>query len=93
MKVKYWLGTDDFKEIKYFNGRGQLHNDKGPASVEYCCNDKKSIEQFFINGKPHNDKGPAVVSYHENGEKLRESFYLNGQLLTKEQWEQKCRKS
>jgi hypothetical protein len=54
--------------IEYFNEKGLLHREDGPA-LEYNNGDK----WWYINGECHREDGPAVE--YSNGTK---EWYLNG---------------
>ena len=55
---------------EWFNKKGQLHREDGPA-VEYVTGDKS----WWINGKRHREDGHAIE--YAIGDKL---WYINGQL-------------
>lgn len=94
IKVEYFEGTDDFEFIEYFNEKGELHNENGPAFTEFFVDQNKSThrsrEQYYLNGKLHNNKGPAQIGWFPDGELWYEEFWLNGKELTKEEWLKEC---
>ena len=60
-KIKF-IGPDQFMmvstagETRYFNSRGELHREDGPAVI-----DKRGNEQWFQEGLLHREGGPAVI--------------------------------
>lgn len=60
-KIEF-IGPDQFVmvstagETRYFNSRGELHREDGPAVI-----DKRGNEQWFQEGLLHREDGPAVI--------------------------------
>lgn len=56
------IGSNQFRmeatsgETRYFNGRGELHREDGPAVI-----DKRGNKQWFQEGLLHREDGPAVI--------------------------------
>lgn len=48
------------KETWHLNGSKVLHNDAGPALIQW--NDSSVMMEYYINGKLHRDDGPARVT-------------------------------
>ena len=65
------------EEHYFIDSNGFLHNDNGPAEIQYHQNKTKKLELYFIHGKLERKDGSARISYNENGEIIEEEFYLN----------------
>lgn len=61
--------------VEYYNDKGQLHREDGPA-IEYDNGDF----MYFINGQLHRKDGPAI-KMNDN-----ESFIVNGKFINKKQY-------
>jgi len=51
----YNIGIDDEGNVFYYNEKGELHREGGPA-IEYANGDK----EWYENGKRHREGGPAI---------------------------------
>lgn len=89
--VYFMYGTyfvETCKEFRYFSTNtisntecrvnGKLHNDNGPAEVDYYLNEKIRTVYYYKNGVLHNDKGPAVILFDQTGHPVLFCFYDNG---------------
>jgi len=79
----YKVTVDDYKTIHWYNSKGKLHREDGPA-IE-CANGSKA---WYINDKLHREDGPAVES--ANGDKW---WYLNSTLLTEAEFNARIKQS
>lgn len=86
IEVTYFEGTDKFREIRYSNDKGELHNENGPAKTLWFPDGKKRREEYYFNDILHNENGAAYISYYESDQKENELFCLNGKFLTKKEW-------
>ncbi len=68
MKI-YKVTVDDVGTICWYNEKGQLHREDGPA-----IKNKNRDKWWYINGKLHREDGPAVE--YSNGNKY---WYINNQ--------------
>ena len=72
------------KEIKYLNGKKELHNNNGPALVMYYENGNIKSKYWYQNGKLHREcEGadlPVSVGYYENGNISCEEWYQNDEV-------------
>jgi len=59
--------------VHYYNSKGQLHREDGPA-IEYCKSELGGGNRWFFNGKKHRIDGPAVT--HADG---TTEWWLDGQ--------------
>ena len=66
--------------ITHRNTYGILHNNMGPAHIQYYDNGQKEYEQYWVDSNYHNDKGPALIQYSPNGQKSYEGYYKDGNL-------------
>ncbi len=80
----YTVQIDKCGTTRYYNKRGQLHNENGPAEV-YENGNKAS--KWYKNGKLHREDGPAVE--YANGIK---KWYLNDKQYTETQFNKKSGK-
>ena len=68
-------------KLEHLNSERQLHNEDGPAIIEYYENGKISSEKWYRNGKMHRDGDlPASVGYFTNGNISSEKWYQNDKL-------------
>jgi len=65
--------VDIHGNARYYNSKGQLHREDGPA-VEWVNGDK----HWFINGKRHRLDGPAAEWFTEN-----KIWYLKSKIYIK----------
>ena len=79
----YKVEVDDSNTISWYNSKGQLHRENGPA-VEFSNGSK----EWFHNGKLHREDGPAVE--YTNGNKY---WYLNNVQYTESEFNAKMKKS
>lgn len=66
----YKVTVDDENTVRWYNEKGQLHREDGPA-LELSSGDK----EWCKNGQLHREDGPAIE--YSNGDKV---WYKNGQL-------------
>ncbi len=78
----YKVTINDVGTIFWYNDKGQLHREDGPA-FESTSGDKC----WFENGLYHREDGPAIES--ASGYKC---WYLHGCFHTKESWEKEIAK-
>jgi antitoxin component YwqK of YwqJK toxin-antitoxin module len=65
--------------------KGKLHNEDGPAKIEYYESGAVRGQDWLLNGKWHNEEGPAWISYYENGKvKCKEWWFEDKQLYKKD---------
>lgn len=68
---------DEFGTKRYFNEKGQLHRENGPA-VEWVIGTKEwwtiGSKEWWVNGQLHREGAPAIV--YGNGDK---EWWVNGQ--------------
>lgn len=77
LKVNYQVFDNNRYKVFYLNKFDQLHNDFGPAQIEYLGkNGEKSLEVYYFNGKRHHLNGPAQISYDSNGD-VEEHYIIN----------------
>ena len=63
--------------ITHRNTYGILHNNMGPAHIQYYDNGQKEYEQYWVDSNYHNDKGPAIIKYFKNGQKELEEYWVD----------------
>ena len=66
-------------ELSWFF-RGRLHNDNGPANLNYHINGKVHFQEYFRHGLLHRDDGPAVICYDLNGNIVSTYHYKDGKM-------------
>ena len=70
------LKIDKDGNRKWYNSKGQLHREDGPA-IEWS----NGIKEWWIDGKRHREDGPAIEC--SNGYK---EWYINDKKLTEEEY-------
>lgn len=94
--------VDEKGIVRYFNSKGQLHREDGPALIK-----ADGEKNWFRNGKIHRDNGPAVeepdgtkawyrdgLQHREDGPALElpmfggiaDEWWIDGKQLTREQF-------
>jgi len=68
----YKVTVDEYKTIRWYNSKGKLHREGGPA-IEWA----NGTKYWYINDKCHREDGPAIE--WANGTKY---WYINGKELT-----------
>jgi len=63
-----------------------LHNESGPAYIEYI-NNIKYTEGYFKEGILHRLGGPAVIQYTKDGGISSVEYYINGRFYSKTKYE------
>lgn len=64
------------KEVYHYKN-DLIHNDDGPAVINYDLNGNITSEIYFINGVCHREKGPAKVNYFDKLY-IIEEYYFKG---------------
>jgi hypothetical protein len=95
----YKVTVDEDKTIRWYNSKGKLHREDGPA-VEWV----NGTKVWYINGKLHREDGPAIEcangdkAWFINDKRHREDgpacewasgtkyWYINGKCLTAAQF-------
>lgn len=78
MSYKEWIDESDYLIKEWRNDAGKIHNDDGPARIEYHSSGFLLLEKFYKNGKLHREDGPASIWYKKNGVIDFYSFWFNG---------------
>lgn len=73
----YKVTVDDYGTTRWYNDKGQLHRENGPASET-----KIGSKWWLINGELHREDGPAIEYTSGNN-----YYYLNNLSFSKEEWE------
>lgn len=100
--IEYKVTVDTDGTRKWYNTKGQLHREDGPA-VEY----PNGTKSWYIGGKPHREDGPAIEypdgrkRWYVRGELHREDgpavefgsgdkrWYIRGEKLTEKEFNQR----
>ena len=78
----YKVTVDDLGTIRWYNEKGKLHREDGPA-IEWADGSK----EWFLKGRIHREDGPAIE--WANGYK---AWYLNDKMLTEQEWKAQTQK-
>ena len=65
----------DARGNKYWNSKGHLHREDGPAIEKY------HVKSWYVNGKCHRVDGPAIE--YTNGFKC---WFINGRQYSFDEW-------
>lgn len=65
------------KKYVWYNFKGQIHRQYGPAVVLYSHQNKLINEKWMCYGKLHCIKHPAIVNYDINGIITMQEWYQN----------------
>lgn len=63
-------------EVEYYDEKGRLHRDDGPAFVRQ--DGTGWVREWFQHGQLHRNDGPAKIFYDKDGNITLEAYYLNG---------------
>lgn len=73
------MGLGPFKDrVEYFNERGLLHKEDGPAYEIFRWNKTRGVQQWHIEGKFHREDGPALIRYFSKNRIQNEIWYKHG---------------
>jgi hypothetical protein len=86
-KSKYYKNEIGRKKIYFYENKlwqtyyyvkNQLHNEHGPAYIQYHEDGKILMQQYFIHHKIHKENGPAHIHYARNGKVIEKQYWNNG---------------
>ena len=83
-KKKFHENGELWREEWWLNG--ELHNEEGPATVNYRRDGSVIGKWWWLNGKLHNEEGPAYIGYKRDGSVWVKEWYLDGVQHTEEEW-------
>jgi len=70
--------------LKTYNSRGDLHNENGPAVVDFAF---YHMIEYYRNGELHNSSGPAVFKLSKDSNvDTQELFFVGGKELTENEF-------
>jgi hypothetical protein len=96
--------VDDNGTIRWFDEKGRLHREDGPAIIM-----KNGYQAWYKEGKYHRDGGPAIITksgskkwfkenniHRGNGPAVeyydgRKLWYINGEVYTEEEYKNEMR--
>ncbi len=78
---EFWYYGDGTKnEERWFDEKGELHRENGPAHIRYYKNKKKHSETWYKHGLEHRQNDlPAGIIWNLKGKKVAETWQINGE--------------
>ena len=83
----YTTGPEQALNSYWFNKKGELHNNFGPAYFTnlYAWPNQK---EWYVNGKRHRLDGPAVIqAYGRERDSIYKDYYIDDKEYSKEDYE------
>jgi len=84
-QITKWDNGNIF-QIKYFNEKGKLHREDGPAIQRFFRSGKIDYQYWYINGELHRTDGSAYISLYPDGSLYNKEYYINDKELTEQEF-------